>query len=203
MRILDMGCGEGGATLCLAWRLPRAEVHGLDLRADAITRLRASSAKNGFGERVAARVHDVSAGAPRDHQSAFDWVVSNPPYLPAERADRRARCNGADAETVETVPLSAWIDCMLACANAGGHVLLVHRADRIDEVISGLRDKAGDLVVVPLARAREALRRCIRAWCCTNRMGLTRRARVRSCSTGRRSTFRDLIAGSGRTSLWP
>lgn len=148
--ILDVGCGDGAATLCLAWRLRHARVHGLDLRADAIERLEGSVAANAFAARVTGRVHDIAAGPPDELRDRFDWVVSNPPYLPAARADQRGPGNARGVETVETVPLLDWLDFMLACTADGGHVLLVHRADRIDELLAGLARKTGDVLVAPL-----------------------------------------------------
>ena len=150
MNILDVGCGDGGATLCLAWRLGSATLHGLDLRPGAVGRLKEAIAANGFGDRVTAQVHDVGDGPLSDLENKFDWVVSNPPFLPAERADRRDQGDASRVETLETVPLGSWIDFMLRCVRHDGWIAMIHRADRIDDILAGLHGKAGGVVVAPL-----------------------------------------------------
>lgn len=159
-RALDVGCGDGGATLCLAWRQPGAEVEGIDLRDDAVARLRESIELNGFGARVSARPGDVATKVPPEMAAAFDWVISNPPYLPEARADLRE--TSRDVAMVETVPLDRWIGYMAGCAREGGHLAAVHRADRIDELLAAITAHAGDVRVFPLwPRAGVAARRVI------------------------------------------
>ncbi len=150
VRVLDVGCGDGGATLCLAWRSTDCEVHGIDLREDAIERLGIGISKNHFEGRVTAERFEVVEDTPSCFRGAFDWVISNPPYLPAGRADRRGREQRSDVENIETVPLEAWLAFMLSCAKDGGHISVIHRADRIDEILAALQGGAGDIVVVPL-----------------------------------------------------
>lgn len=159
-RVLDVGCGDGGATLCLAWRLPSAEVAGIDLRDDAVARLRESIAMNGFGGRVSAELGDVAAGLPVALATGFDWVISNPPYLPEGRTDLRD--TPRDVAIVETVPLERWVAFMAGCTRDGGHLAIVHRADRIDDVLAALVPHAGDVRVFPVwPHAGEAASRVI------------------------------------------
>ena len=159
-RVLDVGCGDGGATLCLAWRAPSTEVAGIDLRNDALARLRESIGMNGFGGRVSVEPGDVAAGPPAALVAAFDWVISNPPYLPEGRTDLRD--TPRDVAMVETVPLERWIEFMAGCTRDGGHLAIVHRADRIDELLVALVPHAGDVRVFPVwPHAGEAARRVI------------------------------------------
>jgi tRNA1(Val) A37 N6-methylase TrmN6 len=149
-RVLDVGCGDGGATLCLAWRAPQISVSGLDLRPDAIARFSASVELNGWSDRVRGYVHDVAHGTPAQFGTDFDWVISNPPYLPEDRMDHRGKGEALNPATTETVPLSQWIAFMAACIGDGGHFALVHRADRIEDVLVALSPHAGDIKVLPL-----------------------------------------------------
>lgn len=149
-KVLDVGCGDGGATLCLAWRAAEVRVHGIDLREDAIARCRTNIAANEWSERVSAVPYDVAASPGAGLSESFDWVMSNPPYLPASRMDQRKSDGVFDPATTETVPLAAWVSFMVGCAKDGGQLALVHRADRIEEVLAALAETCGDINIFPL-----------------------------------------------------
>lgn len=149
-RVLDVGCGDGGATLCLAWRMPDIRIDGFDLRPDAISRFSASVELNNWSDRIRGFVYDVADGRPDLFDSGCDWVISNPPYLPADRMDCRDQNNVLDPAITETVPLSEWMACMAGCLKPGGHFALVHRADRIAELLAALSPHGGDIRVFPL-----------------------------------------------------
>lgn len=148
--VLDVGCGHGGATLCLAWRKPQARFHGIDVRPDAVAQFSENVILNAWQDRMTASVADVADGAGPDYAGRFDWVISNPPYLPVERMDRRASDGGIDPATTETVPLRAWVIFMMACLRKGGRVAVVHRADRIEELLAILAEYCGAIEVFPI-----------------------------------------------------
>ena len=160
--VLDVGCGDGGATLCLAWRASRVQISGIDVRADALDRFARNVALNGWQDRISGRMADVSDGPDAGLQNAFDWVISNPPYLPVARMDRRTAIGDIDPATTETVPLHQWIAFMCACLREGGHMAMVHRADRMDEILAACAGMAGGLEIFPIwPRAGAAAKRVI------------------------------------------
>lgn len=58
--VADVGCGAGWSTIALAKSYPAAEVHGLDVAADALARARANAERAGAA-RIAFTVQDVTA----------------------------------------------------------------------------------------------------------------------------------------------
>lgn len=148
--VLDVGCGHGGATLCLAWRKPQARFHGIDVRPDAVAQFSENVILNAWQDRMTASVADVAGGVSPDYANAFDWVISNPPYLPVERMDRRASDGDVDPATTETVPLREWLAFMTMCLRDGGHLAVVHRADRIEEILAILAELGGSIEVFPI-----------------------------------------------------
>jgi tRNA1(Val) A37 N6-methylase TrmN6 len=125
-------------------------VHGIDLREDAIARCRENIQANEWSERVSAVPYDVAASPGAGLSESFDWVMSNPPYLPASRMDQRKSDGAFDPATTETIPLAAWVSFMAGCAKDGGQLALVHRADRIEEVLAALAATCGDINIFPL-----------------------------------------------------
>lgn len=149
-RALDVGCGAGGATLCLASRLPHAELLGIDRDTQMTDCLRGNILANGFENRVATETMDVADGVSDHLRGAFDHVFSNPPYLPPDRADSRAVADGVGAATIESVPFAAWLAFMTACCKPKGRLTIVHRADRLEALLAAFVEVAGEIRVFPI-----------------------------------------------------
>lgn len=88
-RIVDVGTGSGCIALALARELNSAEVYGVDLSLDALEIARANAARLQLEQRVEFLRSNVleELAAFRD----FDFVVSNPPYVGLNEADKVQR----------------------------------------------------------------------------------------------------------------
>ncbi|MGD8809990.1 MAG: DUF2007 domain-containing protein [Gammaproteobacteria bacterium] len=148
--VLDVGCGTGAAALCLAHRVAGARVTGLELRADWAQLAEDNARRNGMADRVSIIRGDLLQ-PPGDLSSGrFDEVMANPPYLPPERADMRHPPADAPATVEGEAALADWISFCVAMAAPKGGITLIHRADRLDEILTLLRGRAGGIVVFPL-----------------------------------------------------
>ena len=76
-RVLDLGCGAGAASLCLAARVPGLQLAGLELQAAYATLARRNAAENGIDMQV--EEGDL-ASMPRALRVAFDHVIAKTPY---------------------------------------------------------------------------------------------------------------------------
>jgi len=86
-RVLDLGCGLGSVLLHLAWKLPEAELTGIEAQAMSFELLQRNVARSGFGSRL--RIHH---GDIRDQAllaslgGKFQLVTGTPPYFPPDTA---------------------------------------------------------------------------------------------------------------------
>lgn len=93
-------------------------------------------ARNGLGERaraVCARVQDIASA----YNEAFSLALCNPPYERGgfDNADpRKALCRKEIALTLPEL-----LDCARRILKFGGRLALVHREDRLAEVLSGMK----------------------------------------------------------------
>lgn len=90
-RIVDVGTGSGCIALALAAELPWARMEAVDISPAALEVARANAARLQLDHRVVFHQRDLLAGAPSD---GYDFVVSNPPYVPEsepEKAQREVR----------------------------------------------------------------------------------------------------------------
>ncbi len=88
-RIVDVGTGSGCIALALANELRNAEVFGVDLSTDALEIARANAARLQLGDRVKFLPSNVLEELAGVHN--FDFVVSNPPYVGRDEADKVQR----------------------------------------------------------------------------------------------------------------
>jgi tRNA1Val (adenine37-N6)-methyltransferase len=81
MRALDLGCGLGSVLMMVAWRLPSAELWGIEAQPDRAAMARRSIAYNGITERcriIDGDLREVSASL----GVRFELVTGTPPYFP-------------------------------------------------------------------------------------------------------------------------
>ena len=76
---LDLGCGLGSVLLMVAWRLPHADVTGIEAQADRAAMGRRSIAYNGVAERCRILDGDLRDAAP---DARFALITGTPPYFP-------------------------------------------------------------------------------------------------------------------------
>lgn len=164
-RVLDVGTGTGAAALCLAVRVPGAMVVGLEKRAEAAEFARRNAALNGVDGRVSVLEGDLLAPPPGLVPGTFDRVMMNPPYLRAGAASVPPDAWKAAANVEGEAGLTDWVRFAAAMLKPRGTLTMVHRADRVDEILAALHGaRFGSLTLVPLwPKAGEEARRLLLA----------------------------------------
>ncbi len=146
--VLEGGVGSAGASLCLAKRVDGLQVKGIDIQSDMVALARKNIDLNALSDRVSveeASIKDLSGA-----QSQYDHVMINPPYLPAGKAICPPDDSKGQAHMDLNANLRDWIRFCVHYVKQKGTVTLVYRADRMDEVISYLYGRVGDLMIMPL-----------------------------------------------------
>lgn len=78
---LDFGTGSGCLAVMLAKKCPLAEIHALDISAEAIEVARENAKRHGVQERI--QFHHANGFAAFQNEKQFELIVSNPPYIPS------------------------------------------------------------------------------------------------------------------------
>jgi release factor glutamine methyltransferase len=84
-KIADLGTGSGAIALALAKELPNAEIHATDNSPSALEIAEANAARLQLGRNLFFHDTDLLNGL---EDAAFDFVVSNPPYVGEAEADQ-------------------------------------------------------------------------------------------------------------------
>jgi tRNA1(Val) A37 N6-methylase TrmN6 len=158
--VLDLGCGVGAASLCLASRVAGLAQTGLELQNDYAALARQNAAENGVALNVV--VGDLIA-MPAPLRVGFDHVIANPPWYP--RAGSPSPILGRDTALRAELPLAEWVAAASKRLNPGGWLTMIFGTDGLPEVLSALAPRLGSAVVLPLAarEGRPALRVILRA----------------------------------------
>ena len=174
-RALDLGCGVGAIALCLLARCPDMSVLGLELNPELVALARRNAIENGIADRLEIHQGNVAAPPVEIKESGFDLVVTNPPFLEAGTASASADQGRRMANIEGEADLQTWIDAAARALKPKGGLAMIHRADRIDDIIVALRRDFGEIVLHPLwpKPGRTAKRVIIRA-----RKGVSSPARV-------------------------
>lgn len=158
--IFDMGCGVGGAGLCVLARVEDTKLTGVDIQADHIDLANRNIALNNTQGRAAFIASDITDfSAPH----TFDHVICNPPYMDtgthtASPSPRKAVAHGHHDET----SLDDWLEAGFRALKSGGSFTMIHRADKTDKIILGLKNRFGAIEIIPLwPRAGENAKRVI------------------------------------------
>lgn len=161
-KVLDLGCGVGAAMLCLAWRLQHLSVTGLEREAAMAALARENVALNGMAARARVLTGDVRSPPPALAPESFDAVLFNPPFLDAAAASPSPDALKAAATVEGEADLAAWVQAALRLLKRKGTMVLVQRADRLDDILNALRGRAGEIVIFPLwPRPGEPARRVL------------------------------------------
>ena len=85
LKIADVGTGSGAIALALAKELPNAEIHATDISPSALEIAEANAARLQLERRLIFHDTDLLNGL---EAAAFDFVVSNPPYVGQSEEDQ-------------------------------------------------------------------------------------------------------------------
>lgn len=144
-RVLDLGCGVGGAALCLLARLPETRVTGWEVQPDLAALAVENAALNGCADRFVVVTRDALTRA-ADDAGAFDQVLTNPPYhgpgTPAGTAGEALATRGGDP--------ADWIAAARRALRPRGSLTVIYRADRLAELLAALSGGFGGIVIHPI-----------------------------------------------------
>ena len=148
-RILEPGAGIGGAALALAARVPGCTVAGFEVQRRLVRIAGENIRLNAMAGRVDIAVGDLADPPSRFALGAFDHVMMNPPHLPAGRARAPADASRAASHVEGGAGLAEWIAFGVRMLRVAGTLTLVHRAERLGEILAALDGRAGGAVVFP------------------------------------------------------
>ncbi|SFS82160.1 tRNA1(Val) (adenine(37)-N6)-methyltransferase [Brevundimonas viscosa] len=146
-RVVEAGCGAGAVLMQIAARRPGVQLAGLERDPALAALARENAALNGADAEVIEG--DVAAGFRALGLPPFDHAVSNPPFFDDPGA-LRAPAAGKRGAWMADAGLAAWTRFLLKAVREGGTITVIHRADRLADLLAGLGATAGSFAVRPV-----------------------------------------------------
>ena len=152
--ILDVGCGVGSAGLCVLARIPQ-QVHltGIDVQPELTDLALQNATLNGWQDRCRF-FHGNILNEKSIADNSFHVVIMNPPYQEGGRHTPSPLKNKAFSrgEEASGATLEQWVKYAHKKLKNGGELVMVHRADRVDDILRVLTQRRwfGSVVVYPL-----------------------------------------------------
>jgi tRNA1(Val) A37 N6-methylase TrmN6 len=163
--VLDLGSGVGAASLCLAARVADCRVLGLEIQPALVALARENIAQNGMSGRVEVMIGGLRAPPPRLAPGSFHHVMTNPPYLESEDGAVSPYPGKATSNHEGEVDLAAWMRFAVNMLRPKGTLVVIHRSDRLDDLLAALHNRVGEVMIYPLwpKQGRAAKRILLRA----------------------------------------
>jgi tRNA1(Val) A37 N6-methylase TrmN6 len=146
-RVIEAGCGAGAVLMQIAARRPGVSLTGLERDPVMAALARRNAALNGANATIVEG--DVARGFRALDTPVFDRAVSNPPFFDDASA-LRAPAPGKTGAWMADDGLGAWTKFLLKSVREGGKIVVIHRADRLADLLAGLGETAGSFAIRPI-----------------------------------------------------
>ena len=134
--ILDVGVGGGGISLCIASRFKDVKITGIDIQDEMLKLAQQSCIENNFEDRIRLIKESILSPSKEFRQMSFDIVITNPPYYKGETSSNKIK---AIAHSEQGLDLKEWIANSVRRLNVFGTFIIIHKADRLDDIIYSLK----------------------------------------------------------------
>jgi tRNA1Val (adenine37-N6)-methyltransferase len=138
-KVLDLGTGGGVIPLWVAGYREFGNVTGLELQPEVADMARESVALNGLQDKIQIITGDLRQPPESlGELGSFRWVISNPPYLPAQ-----SKLTGNPALDRAKFELTCTLDDVAAAAKrlstGNGRLVMVHLPERLPDLFETFR----------------------------------------------------------------
>jgi tRNA1(Val) A37 N6-methylase TrmN6 len=146
--ILELGCGVGVASLCVAARVAGVQITGVEVQANYAALAQRNATENTLPLSVVTA--DLRALPADLRQERFDHVIMNPPYFDRSTGTA-ATDHGRDLALGGDTPLTDWLQIGARRVGPRGHLTMIQRMERLPEALAALEGRLGAVIVRPIA----------------------------------------------------
>ncbi len=139
-KVADLGTGNGAIALYLSTKLPSgAKVDAVELQSEIVDMAKRNVKLNNLEDLINVHQMDMKDAPKNLGYEKYDLVVCNPPFF---KVDKESNLNKNDYLTIARHEVMVNIEQVVNTAKGllkyGGVFTLVHRPDRIDEILHAL-----------------------------------------------------------------
>jgi tRNA1Val (adenine37-N6)-methyltransferase len=155
--VLELGCGAGIASLCLAARCTQVRITGIDVLAELVGLAQSNARANGMEQRLSFATGNALAPPPSLRRD-YDHVFTNPPFH--DDSGEKSPLPERALALADEGRLGEWLSAGLRRVRSQGTFTAILRADRLGEALTHLPGQG--LTLFPLwPRSDAATKRVI------------------------------------------
>ncbi|MGE5543447.1 MAG: tRNA1(Val) (adenine(37)-N6)-methyltransferase [Bacillota bacterium] len=132
--VLDLGCGSGVISFLLVSKEPSCRITGLEIQPELADRARRGAERNGVADRIEIINGDLRQAEVFLGKRRFNLIVANPPFWRQGEGKPSPDQERLIARHEIEVTLEDYIKVARRFLAPGGHLAMIHRADRILEL---------------------------------------------------------------------
>lgn len=155
MQVLDLCTGNGIIPILLAAKTKAAHITGIEIFTEHVQMAERSVSLNGLQEKVDFLTGDIKEIRNLVSCGSFDYVTVNPPYKPLQSGFQ----NQNDLKTAARHEVLCTLEDVIKAARfalrSGGRLAMVHRADRLAEVIYVMKENRIEPKKLTMVSARK------------------------------------------------
>lgn len=152
-KVLDLCTGNGVIPLLLSSRT-EASIEGIEIQERLVNMARRSVEMNELQERIVIREGDLRDLPQLVGHGIYDAITVNPPYMPLIGADVKLNMHQAIARHEIHCTLEEVIQSCMRLVKNGGKVSMVHKAQRLGEIIELFRQYRLEPKVIRFVHSR-------------------------------------------------
>ncbi len=149
--VLDMGCGVGGASFCLLYRVPSAKLTGIEWEQTYLDLAVQNAALNNVTDRAVFIQSDIRnykvEGKPQ-----YDHVMVNPPF--SEAGEHFVSPDPIKAKALghqdEDLTLDDWVRAAHRLVKSKGSFTIIYPSAGVDRIIRAMGKMFGAIEIIPL-----------------------------------------------------
>ena len=151
--VLELGCGAGGAILCLMRRVPGLMAAGVEKQDRYAQLARQNAATNGLDlEVIEAMLEDLPKSLTA---RSFDHVLANPPFFDPGAVSSPADPGKSIAHEQDPQILPLWVGAARKRLKPSGTLTLIHRTEALPALLGLVSEGFGDVEVLPIASRKD------------------------------------------------
>lgn len=149
--VLDMGCGVGGASFCLLYRMPDVKLTGIEWEQTYLDLAIRNAVLNGMENRASFTHSDIRAYQV-EGKPVYDHVMVNPPF--SEAGSHMPSPDVIKAKALghqqEDLTLEDWINAAHRLVKSKGSFTIIYPAAGVDRIIRAMGKRFGAVEIIPL-----------------------------------------------------
>ncbi len=150
-KIIDIGAGTGGILTFYKSRNACENIcHALEIREDMIALARKNAEGNALRDKIKYFRGDLKDLPQEIQPNTYDHLVTNPPYYKEDAGMKSPFETKAAAHREENMDLKTWILSCLKLLKQRAYITLIHRTDRLGDILAAFEGKAGNIIIYPL-----------------------------------------------------